>query len=419
MSWIKVVSLFCLLLVLTSTSVTGSFHEEKSTYLTKIFTNDINETEVDLPFWKAGDSWVYSVDFSFQMKDADYEITLNIYVGSLRCIVTQDSGDSYFMEIDGSVTGNFILDVESIPRLSGTFKQTELSGQAFLDKNTLGIKYFDVDVNGKLSFGLISVSLKIDMTMNVDPSYTPLDFPFYVGKIWICNDSINTVEAQVSLTGISSLIPGMPDEFEIPPMDMYIGNNEIVCSETTEIIVPLGKYEAYNVTIDDKYSLFFLPAAGTFLTVIPLAASDDGYDTSFSLELRSTTYRMPGSPDIPERPSGPTSGQPNNEFVYSTSSIDPEGDEIFYFFDWDDGSNSGWLGPYSSGSLCEASHSWLSEGTYQVRVRARDADDHESLWSDPLSVSMPKIRERSLFNIIQSFLENHPYLFPLLRQLFQ
>ena len=96
------------------------------------------------------------------------------------------------------------------------------------------------------------------------------------------------------------------------------------------------------------------------------------------------------APEKPSRPNGPAKGNPGKSYTYSSSSTDPEQDNIFYKFDWGDGTDSGWLGPYNSGVTVEASHSWEEKGNYNVRVIAKDENNKYSQWSDSLTVSMPK-----------------------------
>jgi len=121
-------------------------------------------------------------------------------------------------------------------------------------------------------------------------------------------------------------------------------------------------------------------------------------------------------PEKPDKPTGAEQGKPDIEYTFSTSTSDPEGDDIYYMWDWGDGNYSDWVGPFSSGDNCEQSYSWSSEGEYQIRVKAKDDFYGESEWSDPLSISMPKTRQ--YINMpFPRFLENHPHLFPLLRQL--
>ncbi|MFA5102801.1 MAG: PKD domain-containing protein [Candidatus Thermoplasmatota archaeon] len=93
------------------------------------------------------------------------------------------------------------------------------------------------------------------------------------------------------------------------------------------------------------------------------------------------------APNKPNPPAGPTSGVTNVDYTYSGSTIDPDGDAIYYLFSWGDGSDSGWLGPYASGTQIESSHRWALGGTYSVTVKAKD-ENLEGPWSDPLTVQM-------------------------------
>jgi hypothetical protein len=109
----------------------------------------------------------------------------------------------------------------------------------------------------------------------------------------------------------------------------------------------------------------------------------DGWIVKFSAEGNQR-------PNKPSKPSGPSSGNANVEYVYTTSTIDPDGGQIFYMWDWGDGGYSQWLGPYNSGEECSVSHMWSSRGNYEIKVKAKDTSNAESEWSDPLPVSMPK-----------------------------
>ncbi len=119
------------------------------------------------------------------------------------------------------------------------------------------------------------------------------------------------------------------------------------------------------------------------------------------------------APDKPNTPQGPSTGKPGEAYTYSTFTKDPEGDDVFYLFEWGDGTDSGWLGPFDSGKICETSHTWSRKGTYTIRVKAQDFHGVVSEWSDPLEVPMAKskpyvsfIEERYplLFNLLYSFL---------------
>jgi len=103
-----------------------------------------------------------------------------------------------------------------------------------------------------------------------------------------------------------------------------------------------------------------------------------------------------GAPETPEKPDGTTKGKPNVEYVFTTSSSDPDNDQIFYKWSWGDGNFSSWYGPYNSNETVSANHTWNAKGTYFVKVKAKDVDGLESQWSDTLSVSIP--RNKALIN---------------------
>jgi len=119
-------------------------------------------------------------------------------------------------------------------------------------------------------------------------------------------------------------------------------------------------------------------------------------------------------PDKPTVPDGNNNGKINQIYTYSTGSKDSDLDDIFYLFDWGDGTNSGWLGPYTSGQKCTSQHSWSKKGNYQIKVKARDSLYEESLWSDPLSISMPKTKDLTypiFYKIFIKFFHNFIFIY--------
>jgi outer membrane protein assembly factor BamB len=110
-------------------------------------------------------------------------------------------------------------------------------------------------------------------------------------------------------------------------------------------------------------------------------------------------------PVIPDPPSGPTSGKSGVKYTFTASTTELDGNKIYFLFDWGDGDFSDWLGPFDSGMVCSASHTWSSKGTYDIRVKAKDEFDAESDWSDPLSLNLPK--KRLIQNLCLEYLNNN------------
>lgn len=100
------------------------------------------------------------------------------------------------------------------------------------------------------------------------------------------------------------------------------------------------------------------------------------------------------SPNKPLRPVGPPGyvleGRvvKGHSYTYSTATIDPDGDQVYYMWDWGDGTYSDWSVPFSSEVGVTGSHIWTATGIYNVRVKAKDINGNEGDWSDPLEVTV-------------------------------
>jgi len=101
-------------------------------------------------------------------------------------------------------------------------------------------------------------------------------------------------------------------------------------------------------------------------------------------EMTHASYKSnpPSAPTL----TGPTSGVINVQYSYTVSATDPDGENVFYYLDWGDGTNSGWFGPYSSGQAASAQKTWSAAGTYTVRAKAKDINGVVGPWSTPLVV---------------------------------
>jgi len=96
----------------------------------------------------------------------------------------------------------------------------------------------------------------------------------------------------------------------------------------------------------------------------------------------------PGSqaPDTPTKPDGPDQCTVYENVVFSTSATEPDGEDVYYRFDWGDGTISDWVGPFSSGQTGEASKNWTEIGEYEVISAAKDINGVQSEWSEPATI---------------------------------
>ena len=122
-----------------------------------------------------------------------------------------------------------------------------------------------------------------------------------------------------------------------------------------------------------------------------MAEDDQGGQSAFS-PARTIVITENTPPNTPNTPTGPSSGKPGTSYLYSASSMDPDGDQVYYQWDFGD-EITAWDGPYASGASASMSHIWNSQGTFTVKVKVKDEHGAESTWSNPLSVTMPKSKD--------------------------
>ena len=166
-----------------------------------------------------------------------------------------------------------------------------------------------------------------------------------------------------------------------------------------------GDWDSVQMTSlgDDYYHAIIYPQEDGATIYYYIHAEDDsdrtenhpyiGASGAHSFLVNITETNNP--PEKPSKPSGETQGQTGTSYPYSTSATDPDGDKLEYGWDWDGDNvvdewddNGGSY--YPSGTTISTSHAWSTDNTYYVKVKAKDIYGEESVWSDPLSVTMPK-----------------------------
>ena len=159
----------------------------------------------------------------------------------------------------------------------------------------------------------------------------------------------------------------------------------------------------HSVSVDGDYAI-----VGAYL--------DDDYDLgndSGSAYIFRGYNQAPNAPEI----EGQTSGKPGTSYNYTFTSTDPDGDQISYYVDWGDNTNTGWFGPFASATPQTKSHTWSVEGkTYTIEAKTRDIYGAESIWAY-LEITMPRNNRIAHNSLFLQFLERFPNMFPILRYL--
>jgi hypothetical protein len=206
----------------------------------------------------------------------------------------------------------------------------------------------------------------------------------------------------------------------------YFGGSVSICGDYV-VIGALGD----NLVCGSAY--VFMRSGTSWSEVAKLVASDGSMDDYFGYSVSVCgDYAIIGAPNDdssrgsayvffrnqPPNPmgiDGPNHGKPGVEYTYCINLSDPNNDSLFVFWDWGDGINTGWVGPYGSGEEVCASHTWNKKGTYTISVTIKD--EYGASITAYMEVTIP--RNKAVDNSIQKFIEIHPLLFRIFQLLFK
>jgi len=135
------------------------------------------------------------------------------------------------------------------------------------------------------------------------------------------------------------------------------------------------------------------------------------HDLNFQLYGPEVQNNPPEEPSIEGKT---TKLKPDVDYDYTLNADDPDTDDVYYYVDWGDGNNSGWVGPSGSGIDVILNHTWTESKTYTVKAKARDIYYAESDWTT-ITVTVP--RAKAVNNLLQKILMRFPNAFPILRHL--
>ena len=133
--------LICIILITTPIAVTLSPQKTEGKSSTEAISSTYN---VDVPVWEINDQWIYRIDsISINSHKENRVMNLSLTIAELPLTVISTTGDFYTLEFQTSVSGHFIMDINTSKgpvNLSMTFSNVELSGNVLIEKSTLGIK---------------------------------------------------------------------------------------------------------------------------------------------------------------------------------------------------------------------------------------------------------------------------------------
>jgi subtilisin family serine protease len=126
-----------------------------------------------------------------------------------------------------------------------------------------------------------------------------------------------------------------------------------------------------------------------FQTAYDLGSEGEDNDYGWGMvDAYEAVLSTSDSPETPTVPEGPDEWIISVETSFSTSADEPDGEDVYYKFNWGDGNFSEWIGPFCPGVTGTANHTWEALGDYEIRAIAKDIHGVTSNWSDPAFLSI-------------------------------
>ena len=175
------------------------------------------------------------------------------------------------------------------------------------------------------------------------------------------NGSVN-----VSITTTISWTGGDPDAGDTVTYDVYFDT-----TSPPDLVVSNQSTTTYSPGVLEQGTLYYWQI---------VAWDEHGAKTSGPIWHFTTGANQP--PAVPTI-SGPSSGFVCGEYEFIVSTEDPDGNDVYYWIEWGDGTNTSWLGPYTSGESVSVYKEWLAADSFIITVKAKDDAGTETTWSDP------------------------------------
>ena len=341
-----------------------------------------NEEITDVPVWTIGDEWVYNMEIDGIQENF---LSFDLSIESFKMKVTSIDESYYTLTLSvprGYITGSGTVDLD-ILQLSGNLKDTKLDGYLEIKKNTLEIYYGEFTIDGYID-KVVDIPFEIEANLSFykedfnQTNFSTIQFPLEINKQWTNPFTYVVVPLQVNL---------LPDPAYI---FTFVEEQTMTCEGWDVVQTPQKEYDALKITGDIGGRNWYSIAAGNNIRANyeDIALGNDFFINKLTMELQSTTYEINSNPpNKPATPSGLTDLIVGETVSYETSTTDSDGDMIKYIFDWGDGTISS-SDFYPSGESITLSKQWMSKGTFDLKVKARDIYGKESPWSDSIQITV-------------------------------
>ena len=210
---------------------------------------------VDIPTWRRGDYWNYSVDYSYDLGIISIPLSgwINMSLDDVFPLKMGTYDPSYMIAIEGNVSGSFITEKLYVEIRGYVLTRIQDLSNYILIANTT-VSGTVEDLNGFYPFGY-----------EYDPPLEEYDFPLIPGDSWNTSNLVG--------------VPFSGDE------QRFWINQTRSCGNPLDISVEAGDFIAYPISVNGETGLWYNSTAGNAVKRL-FSVDIEGTTLEFPLELR-------------------------------------------------------------------------------------------------------------------------------------
>ena len=342
---------------------------------------------------------INSIDAGDMNNDGYDDIIVSLYSNGVRCYVYDINNDtwisysnglptseSYYLSQFGDINGDGFLDVVCYRDPTGYVYIGDGSGNWVSDAT------FTMPSPGDSSAMRVDGDIDHDGREDIVIEAEKSDFPTYENQLrvyspWLEPTSLSATikkpiggeEFMVGSVREITWLASIPSSHNQVSVDIKLS--------TTGINGPWQTI-ASNIPNNGRFQWTVSGGQSTTCRIkIVITTNQGSYESISPSDFTLTQGNENNPPLTPSRPTGPTEGKKGVEYTFSTSTIDPDSDDIRFGWDWDDDSTvDEWTEYNNSGMTIHTNHRWNNKGIYYLKVLAEDEHGMQTPFSDSLPV---------------------------------
>ena len=306
---------------------------------------------------------------------------------------------------------NFIL--LNVNPIAGALVNNDM--ELKFEKDLQSYNYFDYFLDQRMDDIEKATPMEITVNLAASQSFTPrnselarIDLFLYRMVESNCNITVSIRKERNSedIAIVSKYYTDIPKKYQMGWVSFDFPSVNLTTGENYFIICQTNNNDGAFYWLTSRANPYFF--GETYIIIEDSVwMKQTFYDCAFrTYGLKPMDNTAPSTPIL----NGAKSGSIDKKYEYSFVSEDNDGDNIYYYIDWDEKNDDNleyyshsWIGPNSSGEMQKYFYDWSEKGWHKIRIKAVDEHGFESEYRS-INVIMPIFKKFDFSFIFKNIL---------------